>query len=153
MNKRTGVLDWDDTYMRLAHDIAVFRSKDPCTQVGAFITTRDHKPLSMGYNGAPRGWDDDEFPWGKGNPSDLDNKYKFVVHAERNAILNAPGGAASLHDGIMYVTLFPCSECAKEIAQIGIGVLIYGDKRDGVDTTASELILSHAGVDYHSNNR
>jgi dCMP deaminase len=144
----TGIMDWDHTYMLLARDIAGSRSKDPCTQVGAFISTVDHKPLSFGYNGTPRGWDDREFPWGKTSDNDLGNKYKFVVHAERNAILNAPGGASSLIGSILYTTLFPCSECAKEIAQVGIGSVIYGEYRGGEDSEATKLLLDHAGVRY-----
>ena len=142
-----GVLDWDHAYMLLASDIARTRSKDPSTQVGAFISSSDHRPLSLGYNGTPRGWDDDDFPWGKSPAAGcLENKYKFVVHAERNAILNAPGGPTSLRGGILYTTLFPCSECAKEIAQVGIARIAYGEIRDGDDMIAAKMILSHAGV-------
>lgn len=145
--RHEGVLSWDESYMDLARRIAGSRSKDPCTQVGAFISDQDHRPLSMGYNGTPRGWDDRDFPWGKGNHDDRENKYRYVVHAERNAILNAPGGTRSLKGSTMYVTLFPCSECAKEIAQAGVARLVYGDIRDGDDTDASLRILRHAGVD------
>lgn len=143
-----GILDWDHAYMTLARDIAMTRSKDPCTQVGAFISTSDHKPLSLGYNGAPKGWSDDEFPWGKHESSNLKNKYKFVVHAERNAILNAPGGPSSLKSAYLYTTLFPCSDCAKEIVQVGISRIIFDEVRDGEDTVASRMILDHAGVSY-----
>ena len=97
--RTTGVKSWDETYMMMAHDIASMRSKDPCTQVGAFIADREHRPLSMGYNGTPRGWDDASFPWGKDDDNAMNTKYPFVVHAERNAILNAPAGTRSLKRG------------------------------------------------------
>jgi dCMP deaminase len=145
-----GVLDWDESYMRLAEDIAHFRSKDPSTQVGAFIVGRDHKPLSLGYNGTPHGWDDRDFPWGKTSSSNLDTKYKFVVHAERNAILNAPGGVTSLRDSTLYTTLFPCSECAKDIAQTGIREVVFREYRESEDADASKMILSHAGITWRS---
>lgn len=147
MEQRKNVLDWDESYMRLAEDIADFRSKDPSTQVGAFIASNDNKPLSLGYNGTPRGWNDDDFPWGKQGDNEIAKKYKFVVHAERNAILNAPGGTLSLRGATLYTTLYPCSECAKEIAQSGISRLVYRSRREGLDTEAADMILQHAQVE------
>lgn len=74
----------------------------------------------MGYNGLPRGCSDDEFPWCReGDP--LDNKYFYTTHSELNAILNYRGG--TLDGAKMYVTLFPCKECAKAIIQAGIRLL------------------------------
>lgn len=140
-----GVLPWDEAYMRMAEDIARFRSKDPRTQVGAFIADAEHHPLSLGYNGAPKGWDDDDFPWGRDGGATT-SKYKFVVHAERNAILNAPAGTSSLRGSTLYVSLFPCSECAKEIVQSGISRLVYRDRREGEDTEAADMILRHASI-------
>lgn len=142
----TGVKSWDETYMMMAHDIASMRSKDPCTQVGAFIADREHRPLSMGYNGAPRGWDDASFPWGKDDDNAMNTKYPFVVHAERNAILNAPAGTRSLNGATMYVTRFPCGECAKEIAQAGISRVVYGEMKQNDDESAAMMILTHAGI-------
>lgn len=145
--KRTdGVKSWDETYMALARNLALMRSKDPHTQVGAFIVDREHRPLSMGYNGAPRGWDDSEFPWNRTSSDHLDNKYEFVVHAERNAILNCPSGTRSLEGSTLYVTKFPCNECAKEIAQSGIGRVVYDDDNPREGNEASFMILEHAGI-------
>lgn len=53
------------------------RSKDPITQVGACIVSKDKKIVGTGYNGMPIGCSDDDFPWGKNNPSDVDNKYLY----------------------------------------------------------------------------
>ena len=147
MEQRKNIMSWDESYMRLAEDIAECRSKDPSTQVGACMASKDNKPLSLGYNGAPKGWSDDDFPWGKSGDDDTKKKYKFVVHAERNAILNAPGGTVSLQGATLYTTLYPCSECAKEIAQSGISRLVYRERREGLDTDASDMILKHAGVE------
>lgn len=141
-----GVKSWDETYMMMARDIAVMRSKDPCTQVGAFIADREHRPLSMGYNGAPRGWDDAVFPWGKTGNDAKNTKYPFVVHAERNAILNAPAGTRSLNGATMYVTRFPCGECAKEIAQAGISRVVYGQAKHDEDESVAVMIFTHAGI-------
>ena len=114
--KRKDYISWDEYFMGVAL-LSGMRSKDPNTQVGACIVSQDNKILSMGYNGFPKGCDDDEFPWartGEGN----ETKYPFVTHAELNAILNYRGG--SLEGAKLYVSLFPCNECAKAIIQSGI---------------------------------
>ena len=109
-HKREGYLTWDEYFMGVAM-LSGMRSKDPNSQVGACIVSDDNKILSMGYNGFPKGCSDDEFPWAReGEP--LDTKYLYVTHSELNAILNYRGG--SLEGAKMYVTLFPCNECAKQ---------------------------------------
>ena len=128
------------------------RSKDPNTQVGACIVSADNKILSMGYNGFPTGCSDDEFPWTReGAP--LDNKYLYTTHSELNAILNYRGG--SLEGSKLYVSLFPCNECAKAIIQAGIKTVIYDcDKYAGSDSVvASKRMLDAAGVRYYQYNR
>lgn len=121
------------------------RSKDPHSQVGACIVSPEHKILSVGYNGLPLGCSDDDFPWEReGEP--LDTKYPFVTHSELNAILNYRGG--SLDGAELYVTLFPCNECAKAIIQAGIRKVVYdSDKYDGTPANiASKRLLRAAGV-------
>ena len=109
--KRRDYISWDEYFMGVAM-LTGMRSKDPNTQVGACIVSADHKILSMGYNGLPTGCSDDEFPWGReGVP--LENKYLFTTHSELNAILNYRGG--SLEGSTIYVSLFPCNECAKQL--------------------------------------
>ena len=120
-DKRTDYISWDEYFMGVTK-MSALRSKDPNTQVGACIVSNDNKILSMGYNGLPRGCSDDEFPWAReGAP--LDNKYMYTAHSELNAILNYRGG--SLDNAKMYVTLFPCNECAKAIIQAGIKTIVY----------------------------
>ena len=87
MDKRTDVLSWDEYFMGLAH-LSALRSKDPNTQVGAAIVDENHRVVSVGYNGMPKGCSDDEFPWGRIGTM-LNSKYAYVVHAELNAILNS----------------------------------------------------------------
>jgi dCMP deaminase len=123
--------------------LASKRSKDPNTQVGACIVDENNIILSTGYNGFPFGCSDDEYPW---NREGEDTKYKFVVHAELNAILNANG--KSLKGARIYVDLFPCNECAKAIIQSGIAevVYLYDKYADTVETKASKRMLTSAGV-------
>ena len=119
--KRQDYITWDEYFMGVAM-LSSMRSKDPNTQVGACIVSEDNKILSMGYNGFPRGCSDDEFPWAReGAP--LDNKYLYSTHSELNAILNYRGG--SLEGAKLYVSLFPCNECAKAIIQAGIKTVVY----------------------------
>ena len=123
------------------------RSKDPNSQVGACIVSPDNKILSMGYNGFPIGCSDDEFPWCReGDP--LENKYFYVTHSELNAILNYRGG--SLEGSRLYVTLFPCNECAKAIIQSGIKSIVYDSDKyaELASTIASKRMLDAAGVSY-----
>ncbi len=111
--KREDYISWAEYFMGIAL-LSAQRSKDNGTQVGACIVGRDHKILSLGYNGMPTGCMDDAMPWGReGAP--LETKYMYVCHAELNAILNS--GTADLRGAKLYTTLFPCNECAKAIIQ------------------------------------
>ena len=144
-SKRKDYITWEEYFMGVAQ-LAGMRSKDPNTQVGCCIV-RDNKVLSMGYNGFPMGCSDDVFPWNReGNP--LMTKYPFVTHSELNAILNYRG--SGLEGAALYVTLFPCNECAKAIIQAGIRKVIYGcDKyADSDSTIASKKMFDAAGVEY-----
>lgn len=146
-DKREDYISWDEYFMGVAM-LSGMRSKDPNTQVGACIVSEDNKILSMGYNGFPKGCSDDDFPWCReGNP--LDNKYFYVTHSELNAILNYRGG--SLEGAKIYVSLFPCNECAKAIIQAGIKTIVYSsDKYAQTDSTkASKRMLDAAGVRYY----
>ena len=142
--KRQQVISWDEYFMGLAH-LSALRSKDPSTQVGACIVDGNNKVVSIGYNGFPRGCSDDEFPWEREGGM-LETKYAFVVHAEVNAILNSP---RSLAGCTLYVSLFPCNECAKAIIQSGIRKIVYEcDKYAKEDNViASKKMLKAAGVE------
>lgn len=132
--ERTDYLSWDEVFMSFSRIIKT-RSKDPTTQVGATIVSSDNRVLSVGYNGAPNGFDDDDFPWGKTSENEIETKYPFVVHAERNAILNFRGNNRELTGSTLYVTHFPCRECAKEIIQSGITTVIYNDEHSNDEAT------------------
>lgn len=139
-------ISWDEYFMGIAL-LSAKRSKDPSTQVGACIVDKDNKVVSIGYNGMPRYCDDEQLSWNKND--DLDSKYLYVCHAEFNAILNTRDGS-HLNGCKIYVTLFPCNECAKAIIQTGIKEVIYlSDKyKDELSTRASKKLLDVAGVKY-----
>lgn len=143
-DKRNDYIAWDDYFMGVSL-LAAERSKDPSTQVGACIVSDDNRILSTGYNGFPQGCSDDEFPWNR-DASAGETKYNFVVHAELNAILNA--GGKSLIGSRIFVSLFPCHECAKAIIQAGVKEVVYlSDKYNGTESdNASKRMLNAAGV-------
>lgn len=146
MGKRENYISWDEYFMGIAQ-LSGMRSKDPHTQVGACIVSGSHKILSMGYNGFPIGCSDDAFPWGR-EGDELSTKYPYVTHGEMNAILNYRGG--SLEGTILYVSLFPCNECAKAIIQAGIKKIVYDSDKYALSpsTVASKRMLDAAGVEY-----
>lgn len=146
--QRTNCLSWDEYFMAIAK-LSSMRSKDPNTQVGACIVSLDNRILSIGYNGAPNGFKDEYFPWSRDKDA-LDSKYLYVVHAERNAILNYRGSRKELENAKIYVDLFPCNECAKEIIQSGIKEVIYlSDKYAHTEETiASKKLFDTCGVTY-----
>nr|CAB3501775.1 unnamed protein product [Digitaria exilis] len=138
--KREGYISWDDYFMAIAF-LSAERSKDPNRQVGACLVSQEGIILGIGYNGFPRGCSDDKLPWAKksANGDPLETKYpSFTV------LYLFP----SLQK--LYVTMFPCNECAKIIIQSGVSEVIYFvEKRiDNSDHVyvASHKLLSIAGV-------
>lgn len=136
-------ISWDNYFMGVAQ-LAAKRSRDLNTQVGACIV-KGKNIIATGYNGMPRTCDECGLPTGReGNW--LDTKYPYVVHAEMNAILNAP--TTKLDGCKIYVTLYPCCECAKAILQSGIKEVYYlEDKHPEQDTfKASKKMFELSGT-------
>ena len=144
--KRQDYITWDEYFMGLAL-LSAERSKDPSTQVGACIVNDENKIISVGYNGAPIGYNDDKDMNWERDGEFLDTKYAYVCHSELNAILNSN---ISVKDCKLYVTLFPCNECAKAIIQAGIKEFVYlSDKYNGTDgNVAAKKMFDACGVKY-----
>lgn len=149
-------ITWEEYFMGIAV-LSSKRSKDPRTKTGACIVNADKLIVGVGYNGAPRGWNDAVFPWnaseeGCGNKptkgDTLNQKYPYVIHAELNAILNSH--SRDLRGCTIYATLFPCNECTKAIAQSGIKRIIYlSDQYADIDSTkAAKKICDALGIRY-----
>lgn len=151
-NKRKDYIGWDEYFMAISK-LSAMRSKDPSTQVGACIVSQDNRILSIGYNGAPNGFEDDEFPWAR-EGENLYTKYPYVCHAEMNAVLNFRGSKKDLENAKVYVDLFPCNECAKILIQSGIKEVIYlSDKYSKSENTiASKKLFDRCGIKYHKIN-
>ncbi len=146
MKKRSNYIGWDAYFMGV-EELSAKRSKDPNTQVGACIVSKDKKILSVGYNGAPNGYNDEILPWDR-EGSFIDTKYAYVCHAELNAILNNKG--SNLEGSTLYVDLFPCNECAKAIIQCGIKEIVYkSEKYKGSDNNiVSRKLLDECNIKY-----
>lgn len=133
---------WDRRFIELAYHIASW-SNYPGRKVGAVVVDARNNIKSTGYNGLPRGVEDNNLQ--RFNP---EVKYKWAEHAERNAIFNA---GVSLVGCRMYVSWFPCMDCARAIVQTGIGELIaiepdLEDKDWGNDFKLVIELLEEAGV-------
>lgn len=105
-------------------------------QVGALIV-KDKMIISDGYNGTPSGFD---------NICEDENgdTYRYVLHAEANAITKVAQSNNSSLGSTLYVTTSPCLECSKLIIQAGITRVVFRELyrlSDGID------LLRRAGVE------
>lgn len=131
----------DRRYADLAEHVAGW-SKDPSTKVGAVIVGVDPREVALGYNGFPPGIDDSEERLG-----DRETRLRMTQHAERNALDNS---RFDVRRGTLYVTFFPCSECAKSVVSRGISRVVCPPPSDrqpwSDDARWTSEVLSEAGV-------
>ena len=141
--KRENYLSWDTYFMSIAL-ITSFRSKDSKTQTGSCIVSDKNIILGVGYNGLPKGLDDnDKRFWGDRDDNDtINSKHSYVIHSEVNAILNS---SQNLENSKIYVTSFPCSNCSKFIIQSGIKQIIYLNKKESSNPSV-DLMLKEAKI-------
>nr|XP_022325293.1 uncharacterized protein LOC111125606 isoform X2 [Crassostrea virginica] len=134
----------EEFFMAMAF-VASARSKDPRTQVGACIVNEEKKVVGIGFNGMPLRFNDANTNWGKVEKHGLPSKDPIVCHAEMNAVLF--GNAAEMQNSTIYVTLFPCEECAKVVIKAGIKkVYFYSDKNHDRNPFSRKL-LGDAGLE------
>lgn len=141
-----GAPDWDNRFMRIALEMGQW-SKDRSMGVGCVIVGPNHEIRSSGYNGFPRGLDDD-IEARHLRPL----KYKWTEHAERNAIFNAARIGVSIAGCRIYVPWFPCVDCTRAILQTGLIELIafrpdIADSTWGEDFRISQEMLDEAKVE------
>jgi len=106
-------------FLSIARAVALL-SKDRNTKVGALAIGPAGEIRAMGYNGFPRGCDD-ELAFRHERPE----KYLWAEHAERNLIYNAARVGVPLEGCILVVTpLFPCMDCARGIVQAGFKAIV-----------------------------
>ena len=136
---------WDHRFLDLALLIASW-SKDTSTKVGCVVVGPNREIRSTGYNGLPRGVDDDD-------PARFERpeKYLYTEHCERNAIYNAARMGLSLEGCTMYMPWFPCADCCRAIIQSGITTLVasepeWSDPKWGKSHNAAVSMLTEARV-------
>lgn len=105
---------WDVHFLEYAA-LAATMSKDRSTKVGAVIVDTMRNVVATGYNGFPRGVDDNVEA-----RHERPTKYLWTCHAEENAILSAARRGVAVAGCILYATHFPCSRCARGIVQAGV---------------------------------
>ena len=127
-------LNWAQTAIKLAYDIAKYRSEDPYVQVGACIIKKD-KSMLLGYNGAPSGVDID---W-----SNRDLRRKRVLHAEANVLNFVKPNEVEL----LACTHLPCTECLKVIAQKQITKVYFSEYLDNYDSDNTIELAGEFGID------
>ena len=115
---------WDIRFIELARHISGW-SKDPSTKVGCVVVGEDREIRSTGFNGFPRGIDDDPE-----RLADREKKYPLICHAEENAIMHAARIGVSLIDSTAYVTWPPWSRCARSLRQAGIREVVYSSSEE-----------------------
>ena len=129
---------WTRRYLDIAKEVATW-SKDPSKKIGAITVGDKGQILSQGYNGFPRGVKDVPHRYNV-----REEKYKYVVHGEMNAIYNACNSGVSLNGATLYVTGLPvCSECAKGIIQVGIKKVIMEYPKDIPDFWRDSTVLTN----------
>jgi dCMP deaminase len=116
-------MNWVDYFRNIA-EVAKLKSKDINTQIGAVIVGKDNEIVSTGYNSFPRGINDEVL-----ERQERPEKYYWMEHAERNAIINAARIGVSTKGTTMYLTCgMPCCDCTRAIVNAGITkVYMYND--------------------------
>lgn len=140
---------WDARFLELAKHISDW-SKDPSTKVGCVVVGEDREIRSTGFNGFPRGIEDNIE-----RLEDREQKYPLICHAEENAIMHAARIGVSLKGSTAYVTWPPCSRCARSLIQAGIKEVVYSSEEEiperwVEDFNISTNMLREAGVHVRS---
>ncbi len=127
---------WDARFIELARHISGW-SKDPSTKVGCVVVGEDREIRSTGFNGFPRGIEDDST-----RLDDRDQKIPLICHAEENAIMHAARIGVSLKGCVAYVTWPPCTRCSRSLIQAGIVEVVYPEDIEIPDRWKADFELS-----------
>lgn len=151
-HENVSVLDWDSYFMQMA-ELASQRSPDASTKHGCVIV-KNRSILVTGYNGYPSGCPDEIMP----NTREKGYKYKFIVHSETNAILQAAKRGVALAGATLYVTGMPCEECSKQLISVGVTNWVVGSRTHTQDEESAlrsrfwrevgKVVVKHHNSDY-----
>ena len=136
------LIHWHSMFMGVAL-LAAARSKDARKRNGACIVSSDNKILGVGYNGLPRGCnDDDPSYWSDIDGDPVQSRHSYIVHAEVNAILNCV--VLPLNGSTIYTTQFPCPRCVQSIIQVGIKRVVFLEKKPhqvGLNLASDKMLV------------
>jgi dCMP deaminase len=129
---------WDEYFLQIARTVAT-RATCPRASVGA-VLTREHRILTTGYNGAPRG---------VAHCLDVgcivvNEHCQRATHAEANAVVQAALHGVSVAGATAYCTHQPCVNCSKLLISAGVERIVYAD---AYPDTVAERLLAEAGVE------
>lgn len=138
-------MSWNDRWMDLAQLVSTW-SKDASRKTGAVIVDDRNVLVAVGWNGFPRGVDDD-----KAERHERPAKYWWTEHAERNAIYDAAAKGISTRDCKIIISWYPCADCARAIIQAGIGIVIavepdWDDPKWSADFAVVKQMFAEAGI-------
>lgn len=118
---------WDEYFLNLAFNVAI-RSEDPNVKHGAVIVNKYNHIIGTGYNGPIKGSKNKLIPF-----SIRDEKRKWMIHAEENAMLNVTQSSSERGDDCkIYITGLPCNNCLQRIINFGIKKIIMADKMGSI---------------------
>lgn len=125
---------WDQYFMGLAF-AAAQRSQDQSIKHGCVLVSKTTNIiLATGYNNPIAGLSVDKI-----NIIDRPEKYKWMRHAEWNAVLNSSLPLRFVAGGVKaYVTGLPCSDCIQLLAQSGVDE-VYMARRRGFLSHSEEI--------------
>lgn len=124
--------------MQIARSVAT-RATCPRATVGC-VLARDHRILTTGYNGAPRGVPHCT----EAGCLVVHDHCQRATHAEANAIVQGALHGVGLQGATAYCTHEPCVNCSKLLISAGIVRIVFATPYP--DPIASAL-LAEAGVD------
>jgi dCMP deaminase len=143
---------WDRHFLDICNLVATM-SKDRSTKTGCVVVRQDNSVASTGFNGFPRGINDD-----LDERHERPAKYLWTEHCDRNAILTASKHGVSLKDCVMYLTGPPCADCTRAIIQSGICEVVWPTPNQFEDAeawdrwkdnmTVAWTMMDEAGVNY-----
>jgi len=125
--------NWDTIWMDFASALAL-RSTCSRSSVGCVVVSTDNSTvLGLGYNGGPRG----------GNNNCLSDEPGKCghLHAEINALLKANYRDAAARKA--YITLSPCLNCATALVNFGVQEVVY---RTAYRDLSPVSVLTAAGI-------
>lgn len=130
---------WEQYFLEM---VDVVRKRSTCTRlsVGSVIV-KDNVVVSTGYNGSPK---DEEHCIDVGCLIKNGSCVR-TIHAEMNAIMNSLKNRVNIEGSTIYVSHFPCYNCAKHIAQVGIKKVVY--KEDYRNSEDTYNLFSNKGIE------